>query len=56
MSGEERLERSSLLCSKTGKHAYKKPVLIVFGTVRELTGGSGGTRTDAGGTMPHSKS
>ena len=36
---------------KAGKRSYEAPVLTVYGSVRNLTGGSGGMAADAGGAM-----
>lgn len=34
-----------------GKRAYKTPALKLYGSVRNLTGGSGGQAHDGGGAM-----
>jgi hypothetical protein len=38
--------------NKPTKAIYKKPALWIFGSVKTLTTGSGGTMVD-GGPMPH---
>jgi len=35
----------------TGKSIYSSPALITYGSVRNLTGGSGGTDNDGAGQM-----
>ncbi|MDC8753111.1 hypothetical protein OIK40_00460 [Erythrobacter sp. sf7] len=35
---------------KGAKHAYATPVLSVYGSVRQLTGGSNGPHGDGGGS------
>ena len=37
--------------SATGKAGYVQPRLVVYGSVRNLTGGSGGMASDGGGDM-----
>jgi len=37
----------------TKKGSYERPKVTTFGSVAELTLGSSGTTTDAGGTKPH---
>jgi hypothetical protein len=38
------------------KRKYSRPRLVLFGSASELTAGGGGTKTDGGGSMPHTPS